>query len=137
VTPEDGARLEALMGKGRLAQLSCTFNCSSTYTVGPGAGNYYIYGRVPEVFYPNPRDAEYVQTTERLSYQINQYSCRTLSDLKEKILQLPKGSTFGFAYNFDERYKPEMLEILAFLKKNGYVYRSGGFWPFLNEAARQ
>lgn len=137
VTPEDAARLEALMGKGGLAHLSCSFSCGSPYTVGPGPGNYSIYGHAPQVFYPNPRDAEYVQTTERLSYQINQYSCRTLSDLKAKILQLPKGSTFGFAYNFDERYRPEMLDILALLKTNGYVYRSGGFWPFLDEAARQ
>jgi hypothetical protein len=132
VTPEDGARLEALMGKGRLGQLSCTFNCAAPYTVGPTPGNYAIYSHLPEVFYPNPREGEYVQTTERLSYQINQYGCRTLADLKEKILQLPEGSTFGFAYNFDERYKPEMVEILAFLKAHGYVYRSGGFWPFLN-----
>jgi hypothetical protein len=132
VTPEDKAKLEALRGERRLAQLSCSFNCAAPYTVGPSPGNYVIYGHVPEVFYPNPRDAEYVQTTERLSYQINQYGCRTLADLKEKILQLPKGSTFGFAYGFDERYKPEMLDILAFLKAHGYVYRSGGFWPFLN-----
>jgi hypothetical protein len=25
-----------------------------------------------------------------------------------------------------------MLDILAFLKAHGYVYRSGGFWPFLD-----
>jgi hypothetical protein len=133
VTPEDGARLEALLGKARLGQPSCTFNCAASYTVGSTPGNYAIYSHLPEIFYPNPRDGEYVQTTERLSYQINQYGCRTLADLKEKILQLPRGSMFGFAYNFDERYKPEMLDILAFLKAHGYVYRSGGFWPFLDD----
>jgi hypothetical protein len=26
-----------------------------------------------------------------------------------------------------------MLDILAFLKAHGYVYRSGGFWPFLDD----
>jgi hypothetical protein len=88
--------------------------------VGPGPDSFHIYGRRPQPIWPNPADNEYLNTTERLTYSINQYGCRTMSSLMEKLLQLPAGSTFDFAWEFDERDEKEILEIAQFLHDHDF-----------------
>jgi diguanylate cyclase (GGDEF)-like protein len=41
--------------------------------------------------------------------------------LKEKLLQLPAGSTFDFAWQFDERDEREILEISQFPHSHGFT----------------
>ncbi|HEY4355579.1 MAG TPA: hypothetical protein VGN16_07525 [Acidobacteriaceae bacterium] len=77
---------------------------------------------------------ETTSSQERLSYSIRQYQCRNLQSLKEKILQLPKGSTFEFTpifNNFDEVERKEVIEIVDFLEANGYKVHVPKIWNFV------
>jgi hypothetical protein len=43
-----------------------------------------------------------------------------LKALKEKLLQFPADSTFGFTYEFTAKDRKEIEEIMAFLLSHGY-----------------
>jgi hypothetical protein len=64
---------------------------------------------------------EYLNSTERLRYSINQYGCADLQTLKDKVLQFPEGSIFGFnPADFSERDRNELVAISHFLSEHNY-----------------
>ena len=69
VTPEDKAKLEALIGERRLAQLSCSFNCQSPYTCWSIPRQLRHLRSCAGGLLSEPERCRVVQTTERLSYQ--------------------------------------------------------------------
>ena len=81
---------------------------------------YLIYGNANQKFNRRPSPMEYLNPPERLHYSINQYNCGDLKTLKEKMLQFPADSTFGFTYWFTARDRKEIEEIMAFLRSHGY-----------------
>ncbi len=74
---------------------------------------------------------EYLDSPERLRYNINQYSCPSMNSLKQKMVQFPPGSTFAFAYNFSREDRAEIVEIANFLWQHGYKTKNIANWPFL------
>jgi hypothetical protein len=99
VTQDDEKQLDALLGQESLKGPRCGFACGASLSVGPGPGHFTIVGN------PHPTEEErdnatesmeYLNSTERLRYRINQYSCADLHTVKDKLLQFPAGSTFGF-----------------------------------------
>jgi len=130
LTPEDSGRLRAVLGTQAGAQLSCGFGCNSPLGIGPGPGTYAIYSQANNAALQNDHP-EYMNSTERLRYTINQYRCADMRALKEKILQFPVGSSFEFAYEFSGADRDELKEINAFLWTHGYKVRNFQKWNFL------
>jgi hypothetical protein len=117
----DAQRLTELMGSKTTEGLACNFSCGSPLSVGPGPGNYYVYGRVRDQVYPPDGRFDYLLSTEPYQYQINQYGCRGLESLEEKLLQFPKGSTFSFAHTGSGEDVGDWTAISAFLRNHGYI----------------
>lgn len=135
VTPEDADRLEALLGKQSVAQMSCTFSCSSALGIGPTPATYAIYSSGNDPRLPN-HDPEYMNPEGRHHYSINQYRCADMRALKEKILQFPVGSSFDFAWYFSAADRDELVEISDFLWSHGYKVRNPQNWSFLRPDSR-
>ncbi len=128
LSPEESSSLQALLGEQTASQLSCRFKCGASLGTGPSPASYAIYGKVNR----RPRErAEYMNPTERLQYFINQYRCVDMRALKQKILQLPAGSSFDFAYDFSAADRDELVEISDFLWGHGYKVRNPQNWNFL------
>ncbi len=134
LTPEDAEGLQALLGEETMGGLQCTFQCGAHLSVGPGPGEYAIYGQmnptVEERQYAR-ESMEYLNSVERLRYSINQYQCGDLKSLKDKLVQFPSGSTFVFAYEFSARDRDELVEISSFLAEHGYKVKNVQNWTFL------
>ena len=134
LTPEDEARLTALLGNETIAGLKCVFHCNGTLGVGPSPGEFSIYSS-HNADWRQVQDAresmEYLDSPERLRYNINQYSCPSMNSLKQKMVQFPPGSTFAFAYNFSREDRAEIVEIANFLWQHGYKTKNIANWPFL------
>jgi hypothetical protein len=129
LSPEESSGLQALLGEQAASQLSCRFKCGASLGTGPGPGSYAIYGKVNRRQQePSP---EYMNPTERLQYFINQYRCVDMRALKQKILQLPAGSSFDFAYDFSAADRDELVEVSDFLWNRGYMVRNSQNWNFL------
>ena len=74
---------------------------------------------------------EYLNSTERLRYRLNQYHCADLQTLKDKLLQFPQGSIFNFnPADFSEKDRNELVEISLFLSQHNYKVDAQD-WPFL------
>jgi len=134
LTPADEARLTALLGDETIAGLKCIFHCGGALGVDPGPGEFSIYSNANADWreVQNAREAiEYLDSTERLRYAINQYGCPNMHSLKEKMVQFPPGSTFDFAYNFSREDRAEIVEIANFLWEHGYKTKNIANWPFL------
>jgi hypothetical protein len=120
LSPDDLRRLSDLLGEKTPQALACQFSCGSQASIGPAPGSYYVYGRVADqVFPPQINRIDYLMPTEPYQYQINQYGCRDLEDLEQKLLQFPKGSTFCFAYTGSD--VGDWAAISAFLRSHGYI----------------
>jgi sugar lactone lactonase YvrE len=131
LSPQEAAELESLLGKESTARTSCAFHCGTWLATNPAPSTYWIYGRASTWFDPRSGSMEYLKPAERLYYTINQYRCDDMRALKEKILQFPAGSKFGFAYDFTAADKDEILEIAAFLRAHGYGIENAHNWSFL------
>jgi hypothetical protein len=114
--------------------LRCRFQCGGSLSIGPGPGHFTIVGNPhpTEEERDNARESmEYLNSTERLRYRINQYGCADLQTLKDKLLQFPAGSAFGFnPEDFSERDRNELVEIGNFLSEHHYKVDVQGL-PFL------
>ena len=121
LSPQDVDKLYALLDEKDVKSMACNFNCHGLLSVGPGAGTYYIYGRVTDPLYPPNDRTEYLMSTEPYQYQINQYGCRNLESLEEKLLQFPAGSKFSFAYTGSGQDVGDWAAISGFLHSHGYV----------------
>ena len=121
LSPEDARNLSELLGDENTKGLACTFNCGSQVSVGPAPGSYYIYGRVNDPVYPPEHRIDYLTPTEPFQYQINQYGCRDLKSLEQKLLQFPAGSKFSFANTGSGQDVGDWAAISAFLQSHGYV----------------
>ncbi len=134
LTPEDEARLTALLGNETIAGLKCVFHCGGALGIGPGVGEFSIYSNANADWreVQDAREAmEYLHSPERLQYFINQYQCPGMNSLKQKMAQFPPGSTFVFAYNFSREDRAEIVEIANFLWEHGYKTKNIANWPFL------
>jgi len=133
LSPSEDDDLQALLGTEKMGQLACAFHCGGSLWTNNGAPSYYwIYGRMNQNFEPPLSSMEYLKPVERLYYSINQYRCDDMKALKEKISQFPKGSLFGFTYDFSAADKDEVLEIITFLRDHGYKVvgpHTWSFWP--------
>jgi hypothetical protein len=134
LTPADSAAMQALLGKDIPAQLACAFSCSSPISVGPNPGRYYIYSHVNQPEWDKANRVDYLMPKERLHYSVNQYRCRDMEPLKEKLGQFPAGSTFDFAYDFSARDEKELVEISDFLRAHAYQVSNPQHWEFLERA---
>jgi hypothetical protein len=121
LSPDDVRNLSKLMGDKQTEEMACAFSCGSQLSVGPGPGNYSIYGRVNDPIYPPQSRIDYLMPTEPFQYQINQYGCRDLQSLEEKLLQFPAGSKFSFAYTGSGQDVGDWAAISAFLRSHGYM----------------
>lgn len=134
LTPADEARLTALLGDETIAGLKCVFHCGGALGVGPGPGRFSIYSN-SNMDWREVQDAreamEYLDSTERLRFSINQYRCPGMNSLKLKMVQFPPGSTFDFAYNFSREDRAEIVEVANFLWEHGYKTKNIANWPFL------
>jgi hypothetical protein len=134
LTPEDEKQLETLLDQETMKGLRCGFQCGGSLSVGPGPRRFTIVGNLhpTEEEQDNVGESmEYLNSTERLRYRINQYGCANLQTLKDKLLQFPAGSTFGFnAQDFSEKNRNELVEISDFLSEHNYKVDIQG-WPFL------
>jgi hypothetical protein len=134
LTQDDEKRLDALLDQESLKGLRCRFACGASLGIGPGPGHFTIVGNPhpTEEERDNARESmEYLNSTERLRYRINQYGCADLQTLKDKLLQFPAGSTFGFnPEDFSERDRNELVEIGNFLSEHHYKVDVQGL-PFL------
>jgi hypothetical protein len=133
LTPEEESRLGRTIGEQMLASERCRFGCGGT--LAPKSTEFAIYGHKNE--YVDRRSEswmDYLNPRERLHYAVNQYRCNTMASLREKLLQLPSGSSFTFAWDFTARDKGEILEITRFLRAHGYTVRNVQNWPFLQES---
>ncbi len=134
VTPADAAALTQLLGKDAVANVACTFACGASVSVGPGSQVFTISAfRSPRT---NPfSDADdFLRDDGRLTFAINQYACRDLQSLEQKLLQLPSGSEFHFGWGFDERSADTVLAIASFLRAHGYRVKDAHNWSFLPSA---
>jgi hypothetical protein len=132
LSPKESADLQALLGSETTGGISCIFNCAASLGTDGAPGNYGIYGRVNQQSERRQPPMEYLNPPERLHYTINQYRCNDMKALKEKILQFPVGSTFGFAWDFTAADRDEVLEIGAFLHSHGYRVGGTHDWSFLH-----
>lgn len=137
LSPKEAAALRTLMGAQRTHQETCTFHCGASLGTGKAPGRYLIYSWVNQRFDLKPSPFDFLNPRERLHYRINQYCCRNLKALKDKISQFPTGSTFDFVWNFTAANKHEILEIADFLRTHGYKVRNGHNWSFLRPAPSQ
>jgi hypothetical protein len=121
---EDVNNLSKSIGEKKREGLACTFSCGSQLSVGPGPGNYYIYGRANDPVFPAENRIDYLMPTEPFHYSVNQYRCADLKSLEQKLLQFPAGSTFSIAHTGDlHDGKGDWTNISAFLKSHGYLFR--------------
>jgi hypothetical protein len=124
LTPEDEKQLEALLDQETLKGLRCRFQCGGSLSVGHGPTHFTIIGNLSPTVEErdNVRESmEYLNSTERLRYSINQYGCADLQTLKDKVLQFPEGSIFGFnPADFSERDRNELVAISHFLSEHNY-----------------
>ena len=122
LSPEEAARMEALLGKKTVSQLACRFHCGASFGISPDPAVYEIRSRISEDWRRRESPQEYMNTVERLHYSINQYWCADPRGLKQKILQFPKDSTFTFTFpeDFTTRDREEIAEAAGFLRKHGY-----------------
>ncbi|MGA9043169.1 MAG: hypothetical protein WB421_21850 [Terriglobales bacterium] len=134
LTQEEEKQLETLLDQETMKGLRCRFQCGGSLSVGPGPRHFTIIGNLnPTV---EERDnvsesMEYLNSTERLRYRINQYGCADLQTLKDKLLQFPAGSIFNFnPADFSERDRNELVEISHFLSEHNYKVDVQD-WPFL------
>jgi hypothetical protein len=123
-TPKDAAHLQTLLQEPDRSQNA---------TFGPGPGTYAIYTDRRGRFRSTNEVPEYMLAAERLRYAIDQYECRDLSTLKDKLLQFPSGSTFSFAWEFTAADQSEIVEISDFLKSHGYRVSNRQGWSFLQK----
>jgi hypothetical protein len=121
LSPEDVDRLAKLIGDEKAKDLSCRFSCGSPVSVGPGPGNYYIYGRVQDPVFPSEARIDYLMSEEPFHYSVNQYGCDRMEMLKQKLLQFPAGSTFRFANTGSGLDVGDWTEISMFLRSHGYI----------------
>jgi len=122
LTPEDADRIQTLLKESA---------GSRNTTVGPGLGSFVIYSQANSRLLSPNEGPEYMNSAERLQYQINQYRCPSMRALKEKLLQFPAGSTFSFAYEFTASDHAELVEISDFLRSHGYKVSNPQRWSFL------
>jgi|HubBroStandDraft_1064217.scaffolds.fasta_scaffold16833_2 hypothetical protein len=134
LTQEEEKQLETLLDQETMKALRCRFQCGGSLSVGPGPRHFTIIGNLnPTV---EERDnviesMEYLNSTERLRYRINQYGCGDLQTLKDKLLQFPEGSIFSFnPADFSEMDRDELVEISRFLSEHSYKVDVRG-WAFL------
>jgi len=64
LSPEDVLKLRQLMGDEETAGLACTFSCGSQESVGPGPGNYDIYGKVNDPVFAMEARIDYLMPME-------------------------------------------------------------------------
>jgi sugar lactone lactonase YvrE len=112
---------------GNQAAKGCCFETG----VDAAPGDYTIQGRTNDRWGRKPSPMEYLNPAEPLHYSINQYVCIDMKALKEKILQLPAGSTFTFAWDSAAAGRDELVEISDFLWSHGYKVRNPQNWSFL------
>ena len=125
LSPEDVDRLSKLIGQKNKDGLACTFSCGSQVSIGPAPGNFSIYGRVNDPVFPVEDRIDYLMPMQPFHYSVNQYHCRDLKALEQKVLQFPTGSTFSVAHNGDLRDgEVDWTDISAFLKSRGYSFRN-------------
>lgn len=120
LTPEDADHLQSLLGEP---------SASRNTTIGPGPGSYAI---LIDHRHPirSPNDGpEYMNPIERFQYVIEQYDCRDLRTLKEKLLQFPAGSSFSFSSDFSAADRAEIAAISDFLRDHGYKVNNAPDWP--------
>lgn len=131
LTPEDESRLSFLLGSGEIKSAACSFQCGGSLSVA-GPGYFYIYGSetAGRVWNLAPI-MDYLDNPNRLRYSIRQYGCPSMQALKEKLLQFPAGSTFGFAWDLSTRDRDELVEISDFLWSHGYKVGNWQKWGFL------
>jgi hypothetical protein len=122
LSPEEAARMEALLGKKTVSQLVCRFHCGASFGISPDPAVYEIRSRISEDWTRRESPMEYLNPVERLHYSINQYWCADPRALKQKILQFPKDSTFNFTFpeDFTTRDREEIAETAGLLRKHGY-----------------
>jgi hypothetical protein len=122
LSPEEAARMEALLGKKTVSQLVCRFHCGASLGIGPDPAVYEIRSRISEDWRRRESPMEYLNPVERLHYSINQYWCADPRALQQKISQFPKGSTFAFTFpeDFTTRDREEITEAAGLLRKHGY-----------------
>jgi hypothetical protein len=124
LTREDERQLEALLDQKTMRGLRCRFACGASLGIGPDPGHFTIVGNShpTEEERDNARESmEYLNSTERLRYRIKQYGCADLQSLKDKLLQFPAGSIFGFnPEDFSERDRNQLVEIGNFLSEHHY-----------------
>jgi hypothetical protein len=137
LTPEDEKQLETLLDQETMKGLRCRFQCGGSLSVGPGPRHFTIIGNLNPTVEErdNVRESmEYLNSTERLRYRINQYGCADLQTLKDKLLQFPEGSIFGFnPADFSEMDRNELVEISHFLSEHNYKVDVED-WAFLATA---
>jgi hypothetical protein len=131
LTPEEAAAFRKLVGDKRGDAQSCRFHCGEQLSLVSHKGNFAIYGRVVDNTDRVAPPLEYLNSHERMHYSVNQYRCANLQALKDKLLQFPAGSEFGFAYDFTPRDRDEIVEISNFLREHGYKVANPWHWPFL------
>jgi hypothetical protein len=108
----------------RAEGLACTFHCGTPLSVGPAPGNFNIFGRVNDPVFPVDDRIDYLMPMEPFQYSINQYQCRDLKALEQKLLQFPPGSTFSVAHTGSvPDAEGDWTSIRAFLKSHGYSFR--------------
>lgn len=118
LNPGDEKSLKDVIGDEAFSRLLCTIHCGTSIAVELRPASFGILG-LPSSRWPDlPVNERYMEPTGRLIYRINQYQCRTIQALEEKLLQFPAGSTFGFGGDFDEK---EILEISEFLRNHGFL----------------
>ena len=89
LSPEEAARIEALLGKKIVSQLVCHFQCGASLGISPDPAMYEIRSRIGEDWRRRESPMEYLNPAERLHYSINQYWCADPRALQQKILQFP------------------------------------------------
>jgi hypothetical protein len=135
LSPGEANRVEALESKETLSQLRCNFQCgaalSVSHSVGPKPAYYVIYAEVnsPGERWRSPM--EYLNPAERLYYSIDQYHCSGIRALKEKIMQLPAGSSFEFGDDFTVADRDALVEISDFLWSHDHKVRNPQNWNSL------
>jgi hypothetical protein len=129
LSQKDTDHLQALLGKEWVHDASCGFECGAPIGIDPSPATYSIDGLAYETWGPNP--LEYLRPAERLRYIINQYHCADMQALKEKLLQFPAGSAFGFSNKFSPADRDEMVEISDYLWSHGYKVLNSQNWSFL------
>ena len=123
LSPGDVDRLSKLIDDKNREGLACTFHCGSPLSVGPEPGNFSIFGRVNDPVFPVDDRIDYLMPMEPFQYSINQYRCRDLKALEQKLLQFPAGSTFSVAHTGSvPDAEGDWTSISAFLKSHGYSF---------------